>query len=267
MSRDVRKRLRAVWSCIGLVLTVLSVRSAAAVEVHEEIVTQRENLDPDGTLTVHNIEGAIHIYGGNEGEVLIRAVKKAYTEERLRDIAVEVKSTSKNIAIQTIIPPKLKGLSLDDRSGTVEYVITVPQAIVITNLEMTTGELTINGLSGGSVSTHLVNGVLIARNCFSDLNLTIVNGKLEAMYDWWDNRKFSARLLSSNGHIRAVVPPDEPIGFAAKTETGQIKNNLDKTTSAKFEVVRTLKFAITPEPETIFEINSISGNITIDKSY
>src|SRR6266403_13432 len=86
---------------------------AFGAEVLEEIIEQRHSLDPDGS---------IQIYGSDRSEISIHAIKRAYTQERLKSIVVDVKATPRNVAIETIMPPKKAGLSLSDRSGTVEYV-------------------------------------------------------------------------------------------------------------------------------------------------
>jgi len=240
---------------------------AFGAEVLEEIIEQRHSLDPDGTLSIRDPDGSIQIYGSDRSEISIHAIKRAYTQERLKSIVVDVKATPKNVAIETIMPPKKGGLSLSDRSGTVEYVVTVPQTIQITQLDVVNGEVLVAGLEGGSATAHLVNGLLTARNCFGDLDFTIVNGRLEAVYDWWDNRKFSVRLSSSHGNIRAIIPQDASVGIAARTETGRIANALEVKKEVTREPLHSLEFATKPTPETHFEMNSTSGNIRIDKMY
>ena len=122
----------------------------------------------------------------------------------MKGIVVDVKATQKSVVIETIMPPKKGALSLNDRSGTVEYIVIVPQTARITKLELANGEMLVAGLRGGSAKAYLVNGLLTAHNCFGDLDFTIVNGRLEALYDWWDKRNFSVRLSSSRGNIRAI---------------------------------------------------------------
>ena len=243
------------------------VRTACAVEVLEEEIERKYVLDPDATLNLSNTDGSIQIYGSDKSEISIHAIKRAYTQERLKSIVVEVKATPKNVAIETIMPPRKKGLSLSDRSGTVEYVITVPQTIQITKLDLVNGEMLVAGLRGGSATAHLVNGLLTARNCFGDLDFAIVNGRLEAVYDWWDNRKFSVRLSSSHGNIRAIIPSDASAGITARTETGRIATAFEMQKEVTREPAHALEFVTKPMPETHFEMNSASGNIRIDKAY
>jgi hypothetical protein len=263
MITDLKYALR-----MALVLPLLLLASyATAAEIFEEIVEQKHALDPDGTLTIRNTDGAIRVYGGNGAEVFILAIKKAYTSDRLKSIAVDVKATQKSMAIDTIFPPKGSALSLSDRSGTVEYIVTVPQTIRISRLDLVNGEVSVEGLRGGSATAQVVNGWLAVRNCFGDLDLTSENGRLDILYDWWEETKFSVKLSSPYGNIRAVIPTDASARITARTGSGRIANAFEMKKETSSDPVRSLNFETGPEPETAFEISSISGDIWIDKTY
>jgi hypothetical protein len=250
-----------------LISLLLFSQSAFGAEVLEEIIEQRHAVDPDATFSIRNTDGSIQIYGGDGFEISIQAIKKAYTQDRLKSILVDVTATQKGVAIETIIPQRKSALSLGDRSGTVEFIVTVPQTIRITKLDLVNGEILVEGLRGGSASAHLVNGLLTAHNCFGDLDFTIVNGRLEVVYDWWDNRKFSAKLSSSHGNIRAIIPSDASAGITAQTGTGQIANGFEATKAGLVEPAHTLNFAIGTESDAAFEMKAADGNIQIDKPY
>jgi DUF4097 and DUF4098 domain-containing protein YvlB len=250
-----------------LISLLLFSQSAFGAEVLEEIIEQKYAIDPDATLSVHNKDGSIRVYCGDVREISIQAIKRAYTLERLKQIVVSVNATQKSVVIETIFPPKKTGFGLSDRSGTVEYIVTVPPTIRITKLDLVNGEVLVEGLRGGSATAHLVNGLLTAHNCFGDLDFTIVNGRLEVAYDSWENTKFSVKLSSSHGNIRALIPSDASAGITARTGTGRIANALEMQKEIPSEPAHSLDFATEPTPETAFEINSTSGNIRIDKSY
>ena len=158
-------------------------------------------------------------------------------------------------------------MSLSDRSGTVEYIVTVPHTIRIAKLDLVNGEILVEGLRGRSATAHLVNGWLAAHNCFGDLDFTIVNGRLEVAYDWWEHTKFSVKLQSSYGNISAFIPNDTSVRITARTGTGRIANTFEAQDEIPSERVHSLDFATEPEPGTAFEINSTSGNIRIEKTY
>lgn len=258
-------RLR-LWP-MGVALSLLLLApNATAAEILEEIIEQRHAVDPDATFSIRNTDGSIQIYGGDGLEISIQAIKKAYTQDRLKSIMVDVRATQNGVAIETIIPPRKSALSLADRSGTVEYIVTVPHAVRITKVDLVNGEILVEGLHGGSATAHLVNGLLVAHNCFGDLDFTLVNGRLEAVYDWWDNRKFSVKLSSSQGNIRAVIPSDASAGITAQAPTGWIVNGFEARKAGLVEPVHTLNFAI-GEADAAFEMKAVDGNIRIDKTY
>src|SRR6185437_14050098 len=109
---------------------------------------------------------------------------------------VDVKATQNSVTITTTFPPRKNALS--DRSGTVDYIIIVPQTARIADLRLTNGELLVEGLrGGGSATAHLVNGWLAGHNCFGDLNLTVETGRLDVAFDWWENHKFSIKASNT----------------------------------------------------------------------
>jgi DUF4097 and DUF4098 domain-containing protein YvlB len=260
-------RIRLALGPIIVALPLFFPGHIAAVEIEEEIVEQKYAVDPDATLSIHHTDGSIRIYAGDDAEVSIRAIKKAYSSERLKNIVLDVKATPKSIVIETLFPPKGSPFSLSDRSGTVEFIITVPPTLRITRLDLVNGEVLVDGLFGGCAKAHLVNGWLGARNCFGDLNLTLENGRLEIEYDYWENAKFSARLSNANGGILAIMPSDASASITAHVAGGAITNALATEDMAKNEPSDALNFAIGPEPEAVVEMNATSGNITIAKTY
>jgi hypothetical protein len=257
----------AVIAILTLAFGIGANSAFSAVEILQEIIEQSHVVDPNGTLSIHDTDGSIQIYGSDSPEISILAIKKAYTQDRLKSIVVDVRATPKSIEIETTTVPKKRALSLRDRSGTVEYIVTVPQTIRITRLDLVNGEILVEGLRGGSASAHVVNGVLTAHNCFGDLDFTIVRGRLEVAYDWWDNTRFVVRLSSSHGNIRAIIPSDASAGITARTETGRIENVFELRKEIPREPVHSLEFATKPTPEATFEISSASGAIRIEKAY
>jgi DUF4097 and DUF4098 domain-containing protein YvlB len=243
------------------------VSGAFAVEVVEEVVEQRYPCDPTPTLSIRNMDGSVRIYAGDVAEISVQAIKKAYTSARLKEIVVDVKATPNSVAIETTFPPREPGFNLRDRSGTVDYIIVVPQTTKITQLELVNGEVLVEGLRGGSATAHLVNGWLAGHNCFADLNFSIVNGRIDLAYDWWDSQKFAAKALSQNASIRAYLPSDASATIAAQAPTGWIVNGFEAKKNAPAEPPHTLNTTIGTEPEAAFEMKAANGNIRIDKMY
>src|SRR5947208_8111504 len=72
-------------------------RTAFAVEVLEEIVEQKYDVDANATLSVANTDGSIRVYAADAPQISIQAIKKAYTRERLQGIVVDVKATQSSV--------------------------------------------------------------------------------------------------------------------------------------------------------------------------
>src|SRR6476646_11031444 len=126
---------------------LLLAQAALAIEPLEENVEQTYDVDTDVTVTVENTDGSIRVYGADKPEVRFLAIKKAYNAERLAGIVVDVKASRNRIAITTRFPPRENALS--DRSGTVDYIIVVPQAARLAELKLSNGELLVDGLRPG----------------------------------------------------------------------------------------------------------------------
>jgi len=251
---------------LALLLTLLPLgRSEATQRFLEEIVEQKHAVARDATLSIRNVDGSVRVYGGNVPEITIRAAKKAYTVERLRGIVVDVKATRTNVTIDTIFPPRKSTWS--DRSGRVEYTIIVPETIKITSLNLVNGEVMLKDLRGGSATAHLVNGWLGGVNCFGDLNLSIVNGRLDVAYDWFEHHKFSAKASSVNGTLRAILPRHGAVALNAQTKTGRIVDTFGLDPGGVGDSGRVLETATGPQPESSIEMKTTGGNIRIEKSY
>jgi hypothetical protein len=237
--------------------------SAFAVDVLEEIIEQKYVMEGDATLRISNTDGSIRIYAGDQPEITIQAIKKAYTAERLKGIVVDVRATATSVAIGTTFPPRKSALS--DRSGTVDYIVVVPKTTKITQLDLVNGEVLIEGLRGGSATAHLTNGWLGGHNCFADLNLTIETGRLDVAYDWWENQKFAVKASSTRGSVRAILPGDASVILNANAPTGRIANGFDTKKPQATDVIHSLNTVMGSEAQAVIELKADDGNIRIDK--
>jgi hypothetical protein len=238
---------------------------SAAVKVLEETIEQKYAWDPDVTLSVSNTDGSIQIYAAETSEIFIKATKKAYTAERLKGIVVDIQATRKTVAIGTTFPPRKNVLS--DRSGTVDYIVIVPQAIKITQLGLVNGEVTVEGLRGGSAKAHVTNGWITGQNCFADLDLTVETGRLDVVYGWWENHRFSVKGSSEQGIVRAILPGGASVILNASTGTGRIINAFGAQKTGATDTVRSLNTVIGSSADAVIELKTARGDIQIHKSY
>ena len=237
-----------------------------AEEPLQQKFKQTYALEQTGTISVENIDGSIRIYCWNEPEVKLEAIKKAYSAERLSQIAIDVAATPKSLTVKTKFPPQPGWWSFRDRSGTVDYTIIVPQTVKITNMALANGDLVIEGLRGGSATASLSNRRIAAHNSFGDLHLRAGNGALDIFYDWWEEMLFSLDLAITNGGIRAILPGAAKINLDAKTVNGSITSNCEKN---RFEEgrVKTLQTSTFGESAPKWKLRSVNGNIRLEAPY
>jgi hypothetical protein len=223
-------------------------------------------LEQTGTMSVENVDGSIRIYCWSEPEVKLEAIKKAYSAERLSQIAIDVAATPKSLTVKTKFPPQPGWWSFRDRSGTVDYTIIAPQTVKITNMSLANGDLVIEGLRGGSATASLSNGRIAAHNSFGDLHLRVGNGGLDIFYDWWEEMLFSLDLAITNGGIRAILPGAAGINLNAETVNGNITSDFGQN-RVKEDRVKTLQTSTSVENAPKWKLRSVNGNIRLEASY
>jgi len=253
------------WAIPGAAL-LLFAHPSFAVEVLEDIVEQKYDVTADATLSIANIDGSIRIYAAEKPEITILAIKKAYTRERLEGIVVDVKATPNSVSITTSVPPRKNVIS--DRSGTVDYIIVVPQTAHITQAELTNGELLIEGIRpGGSAKAHVTNGWLGGHNCFANLDLAVETGRLDIAYDWWESHEFSVKAANTRGNIRASFASDASLNLSAMAPEGRIANAFDEKQSSATGIIHSVATVIGPEAGANIALEAGRGNIRIEKTY
>ena len=257
LRRYVRVLLVAALVCLA--------QSVDASEPLEELVEQTHPIDPVATLSVRDTDGSIAIRVSDVAAISIQATKKAFTATRLKDIMVDVNAAPNRVSIETIMPPG-KGL-LSDRSGTVDYIITIPKTVRIAQLELNKGEISIEGLRGGSAVARVGNGWLSARNCFADLDLAVTDGRLQVAYDRWEESNFRVALASPEGDIRVNFPSEASVNIVARTVSGRIVNGLAAKQEEENGTSRLLKLTTGSKPGASFEMSTTTGDIRINKPY
>jgi hypothetical protein len=236
----------------------------SAVEVLEEIVEQKYTVPSNAVLNVANIDGSIRVYTSEKNEILIQAIKKAYSHERLQGIVVAVDASPNRVAITTTLPPRKNAVS--DRSGTVDYILIVPQTVQIERLELVNGEVLIEGLRPGAKATaHLVNGWIAGHNCFSDLDLSVETGRLDVAYDWWENHELAVKATSNRGNIRAIFPNDAALNLSATATDGKIANAFDSKKPSPADVTHSVSQVIGADAQAVVSLETKRGNIRIER--
>jgi hypothetical protein len=211
---------------IATLLLLLNTCGSPDDRLLEETVEHVYPVEPYVKITVQNRDGAVQVYGSDANELRVRAVKKAYSRERLSRIKIEVSRTPGSVSVVTRFPPQAEW-ALSDRSGTVDYTITVPATATISALDLHAGEVRLDAIHGRKVHARLGDGRIFARNCFTNLDLTINRGTLTLSYDWWEDEEFSAEVRMKQGDAWLWVPGDATFHLLSEVKRGRIANDFN----------------------------------------
>ena len=177
-------------------------------------------------ISIHNTNGAILVYGSDVNEMRVRSTKKAYSRERLNQIAIDVSTKPGGVSVTTNLPPQPKW-AFSDHSGTVDCTIVVPATASISAVDLNAGEVLLDNIRGREVHARLGDGRIFARNCFTNLDLTMNRGTLTLSYDWWEHEPFSAQVNVGQGNTRVFLPTDAGFHLLAHAAHGKIANDFN----------------------------------------
>ena len=252
------------WTCGFMVALLLAALPLDATETLEEITEDVYELSATGSLTIRNGDGRIYLYGSDGNELRVKVIRKAFSQERLDALKPSVTINGDEAVIETAFPPKPEGWSTSDRSGTVEYMINVPQHCTITKAELENGEILIDGMRGPALEARVTNGRIHARNCFTAARLAVDRGGMDIGYGWWERRAISLLAEIATGNIRVAVPPDANVRLDAQTVNGNLQSRFAEPGE---NLGRTLQTTLGEDISGEFTLRAVNGNIRIDKSY
>jgi putative adhesin len=232
--------------------------------VLEEIVEQVYTIEPSANVSIENRDGAVLIYGSDRNELQVRAVKKAYSRERLNQIAVDVSIKSGAVSVSTKFPPQPKW-ALSDRSGTVDYTIVLPASVGICVIHLNAGEVLLDSMPGREARVRLGDGRIFARNSFTNLDLTMNRGTLTVSYDWWEEEKFSVRATMAQGNAWCFLPSDSTFHLLAHVAHGKIANDFNNVPVSENISAKGMKIdqVVNGGGHATIEIKVEKGNIKI----
>lgn len=230
----------------------------------EEKLNQIYPLDSTAAVTVTNRDGSIRIYGGGD-ELRVQATKKAYSAERLRQIKINVTTAPDAASVTTDFPPTPKW-GLSDRSGTVDYIIVVPETARLVHAELADGELAVEGLREGRVRARLGNGLMFARNNFGDLELGVGTGNLSLSFDWWERAQLVVDAIVERGHIRSFFPSDAAFRLQADAPNGKIVNDFVEKQERRGEPANKIDMIVGAGGDVRVKIRANNGNIRITET-
>jgi len=238
---------------------------SAAHRTLEETFEQIYTIEPTVNVTVSNGGGAVFVYGSNTNEIRMQAIKRAYTRERLKQIAVDVSVQPGSVSINTKFPPKPKW-ALFYSSGTVDYTIVAPATANLTRLELGAGEVVVDGMRGERMHARLGSGRMFAHNCFGNVALTLDRGTLTLAYDWWEPGKFSIQTNIAHGNAWAFLPADIVCHLVAETGHGKIESDFWDSTQRGTKEVTKINMLIEGGGNAAVTMRAKEGDLRIVKT-
>ncbi len=190
-------------------------------------------LNSGGSVQVENANGSIDISGWDQNTVEIDGSKYANSEERMKEIKIEVVPSAGSIRIRTVPP--------FDRHGNygARYTIHVPRHAELQNIVSSNGAIHVDAIEGqthlktsnggirasgikGSLDAQTSNGSLEISNVSGDTTLRTSNGGIYA-----DVKKGSFEAVTSNGSItaRLIEPDSKPVRL--ESSNGHIDLTMD----------------------------------------
>ena len=219
----------ATWigAALGVSLAVLlNVALARGAENNAAVTEEFHHTYPlsaNGRVELQNINGAVHIAAWDQNEVKVDAVKRAPTEERLKDVEIRIDAHADSIAIETHYREQDEGWhGAHNDPASVEYTLTVPRNARMDEIKLINGGLDVTGVAG-EVHASCINGRLTARGLSAPARLATINGPLDA---YFDRLPMTAVELSSiNGPVELTIPSDAKARIEATTIHGGIDND------------------------------------------
>src|SRR5438477_11153541 len=249
---------------ISLFGGLLFAKEGSAGEVLEDVVERRFPLDPSGTFSLRAIDGTVEIFGTDSQEVKIVAVKKAFSPERLNAIAIRVDARQDVVNIETTPPPAPRHHFLD-RSGTVEYIINIPQTARIARVELPNGKLVIDGMRGASIAASLGRGQLVIHNCFCDQTIHVNQGGLNVFFDWMEEHPISIEAKIEDGTLSARLPTDAAFHLHAVAKEGHVSSDFSPMGTRQRGDDSEINEVIGDDPATRLTFRAGEGNIHVSE--
>jgi DUF4097 and DUF4098 domain-containing protein YvlB len=222
-------------------------------------------LTADGRVSLSNLNGDVRVSAWDRNEVKVDAVKRAFTQERLQEAKIDVRSGPSYVDIKTDYPDNNTWDYRDRREqpASVDYTLTIPRAARLEEVNLVNGALAIEGVTG-PVHASSVNGHVTARGLAGTVNLSVVNGRLEATLDGLSDSA-TVSLSAVNGQVIATIPSDANATVRANTVSGQISNDFGLPVREGEYVGRDLEGRLGRGGARV-RLSTVSGTISIRRA-
>jgi DUF4097 and DUF4098 domain-containing protein YvlB len=223
-------------------------------------------LNPNGRVSVSNINGSIVVEAWDRNEVKLDATKRANTRELLSDVELLIDSDASRFRVEAEYRRSSpsggsKGPGKYSRVE-VEFKLWIPRGAVLDEIETVNGSVAISDFTNVT-KVSAVNGDVSATRLRGAVDLSTVNGEVKCDVESVDaGSKIS--LSTVNGRVALSVPSDINATVKADTLNGSIVNDLGLPVRKGEYVGRDLYGRIGSGDAQI-KLDSVNGPISITR--
>jgi hypothetical protein len=248
------KRIAIALLMVALLVGATACSQAIMGSSVEERVEKRIPLPKGGSFSLENVNGAVTVDLGPEGEVYlvaektVKAVDEAKAKDYLGKMEVTVNTQGNEVKVETVYPKSSKSIFSMGCSGSVAYTVKVPPG---TALKLTTvnGSMNMN-VPGSEAACETTNGSVNVEAA-GRLSATTVNGKVRFSADEVEevcttNGGIEGEILSQkpgkghvetvNGSIALKVPAGAAFTLEAENVNGSVRSTISGLTTSKHSI-------------------------------
>lgn len=243
--------------------TAFTPQSAAAVSDETEKFEQTYPLNPDGRVSVSNVNGSIVVEAWDRNEVKVEATKIGDSKESLAETEIKVVSRPEYLSIE-VECDQWKGNNgwRNNRKIEVQFHLFVPRNAVLNEIETVNGSVTVSNFTN-ITKISAVNGSVNAANLRGTADLSTVNGEVKADFDRLENGS-RISLSTVNGKVSLVLPSDINATIKADSLNGAITNDFGLPVRKGEYVGRDL-FGRIGSGNVQIKLNSVNGPLSVGR--
>ncbi|WP_394172571.1 DUF4097 family beta strand repeat-containing protein [Thalassotalea litorea] len=227
----------------------------------DKTVEKSFDLSGKGELLVDNVNGNVEINAWDQNQVAVTAIITADDEDDLQNVEVKMHQSGDRISIETDYKER-GGWGNSNGSGSVKYVIKVPETMDLKEIDLVNGALTVEGVRG-ELHADMVNGSIEASGLASNVDVEAVNGGIELTFAD-DAKNLDIEVETVNGGIRLYLPADFGARIEASTGNGSIRTDFGLT-GEKGKYYGTDLSGKFGDASSDVELESVNGSIKVLK--
>jgi DUF4097 and DUF4098 domain-containing protein YvlB len=219
-------------------------------------------LNPNGRVSVSNINGSITVEAWDRNEVKLVAVKTADTRARLAEVQIKIDARPDYLRVETDYEIARRPNTQKQNHGKLEvqYHLTVPRGAVLNQIETINGSVTVSNMTN-TTKVSAVNGQVKATNLRGTASLVTVNGNVDADFAVLQaGSQITVNTVA--GRANLVIPSDANVTIQAGSLNGNIVNDFGLPVRKGQFVGRDL-YGKVGNGDVKIKLNSVNGDLTV----